>query len=287
MLKPLSDYEFIDVHYHADPDLYERRHNAIEVGKIYQAHNGAVVLKSHLGSTAVQATLAQAQGYPVLPSVVLNDIAGGIDHKVVVRALIEYKPMIQGRVLVHFPTITGRKLRSKLTRQISGSQYSSLSFKPLTVFDDNQRLKPEVITLIKMSANEPIVLSTGHASKEETYALIDECGKYHHARLMLNQPANPLTGLSASELLEISKLPYVFIEQTALTYLVGHQSRDDFKQVLKTIPNVLYSSDLGQTSQMDVADYLKQSQAYFNAFEINEERVKLVWKQTPLKLLQL
>src|SRR3990167_10970232 len=106
MNKTLSDYDFIDVHYHANPDLYERRHHVIEVGKQYQCHNGAVVLKSHLGSTAAQASVAQSLGYPVLPSVVLNTIAGGLDYKVVIRSLLEYRPLIPSRLIVHLPTLT-------------------------------------------------------------------------------------------------------------------------------------------------------------------------------------
>lgn len=62
MLKPLSDYQLIDVHYNADPDLYNRRHTAIEAGRLYLRHNAAVVLKSHLGSTSVQATFGTSRG---------------------------------------------------------------------------------------------------------------------------------------------------------------------------------------------------------------------------------
>lgn len=285
MLKSLNDFDFIDVHYHTNPDLFDRRHSALEIGRIYQKYQGAVVLKSHLGSTAVQATVAQAEGYPVLPSLVLNDIAGGFDYRVIIRALLEYKPLIEGRMLVHLPTITGRVHKSRLARKLSHEHYTAKSQKPLTVFNQQNQLKPEVIELLRVAANEPIVFSTGHASKEETYALIDEIGKYKHCKFMLNQPANPLTGLKASALLEISAEPNVFIEQTALTYLLGYQSEEDFKAVLTSIPQVIYSSDLGQTSQMDIPDFLKQSGEYFKLFQLTKERKELIWKKNPIKML--
>lgn len=287
MLKSLTEYNFIDVHYHASPDLYLRRHSAIEIGKLYQKHNAAVVLKSHLGSTAVQATLAQSLGYPVLPSVVLNDIAGGIDYKVIVRALLEYQPLLEARMIVHLPTITGRKHQSKLERKLNGSSYVDVSQKPLTVFNEFGKLKQDVKELIRMSSNDPIVLSTGHASKEETYALIEESLKHNHCKLMLNQPANPLTGLAAEALLEISKVPNVFIEQTALTYLLGYQTKEDFQKVLQAIPQVVYSSDLGQTSQMDIEEYIQESREYFKAFTLTNQREEEIWKLNPIKMLSL
>lgn len=287
MLKSLTDYNLIDVHYHAGPDLYMRRHTVIETGQLYQKHHAAVVLKSHLGSTAMQASIAQSLGYPILPSVVLNDIAGGIDYKVVIRALLEYTPLLDARMLVHFPTITGKKHQSRLVRHLNAPVYAEVSQSPLSVFNEYGQLKQEVKELIRMSSNDPIVLSTGHASKEETYALIEESGKYRHCRLMLNQPANPLTGLQADDLLEISKESHVFIEQTALTYLLGYQTKDDFQRVLSTIPQVIYSSDLGQTSQMDVDDYIRESQVYFKAFTITNHRKEEIWKLNPIKMLSL
>ncbi len=281
----LSDFHFIDVHYHSNPDLYQRRYDAMTVGQHYKKHQGAVVLKSHLGATSVQASLAQAQGLPVLASVVLNDIAGGLDYKVVVRALMEYQPIIQARLIVHLPTITGRKYHSKLKRQLRHEQFAGFSQKPLTVFDDHHRLKPEVKELIRLSANEPVVLSTGHASKEETYALLEESSRYAGCRLMLNQPANPLTGLKAPELAQIAGQPNVFIEQTALTYLLGHQTEQDFSQVLLTVPRVVYSSDLGQTSQMDIDDFFCSSKQYFERFAIPAQRVLDICKNHPVEML--
>ena len=37
---------FIDLHYHANPDAFVRRHGAIDAGKLYAAANGRVVLKT-------------------------------------------------------------------------------------------------------------------------------------------------------------------------------------------------------------------------------------------------
>jgi hypothetical protein len=284
-MKKLADYKFIDIHYHASPDLYNRRFHALQAGEIYQSLQGAVVLKSHLGSTSVQATLAQAEGLPVFPSVVLNAVAGGIDYRVIMRSLLEFQPQVASKLLVHFPTITNRKYQSKLVRHLSHSYLSTCSLQGETLFDDCQRLRKEVIDILKMANDYPIVLSTGHASKDETYRLIDACLKYKVKALLLNQPANPLTDLKAWELVEILANEFVWVEQTLLTYVLGHQEKEDFKKVLTSLSRVIYSSDLGQTSQMDIISWVEYSEKIFAEFGLSASRQEDIVRNNALQLL--
>lgn len=286
-MRELERYKFIDIHYHADPDLYNRRWDALEAGRMYQSLNGAVVLKSHLGATSVQATLAQKSGLPVFPSLVLNAIAGGIDYKVIMRALSEYHPIIASKMIVHFPTITGRIIQSKLSRQLTQSYLSEHSQRSETLFNDNGQLRNEVIDILKMARDYPIVLSTGHASRDETYSLIEACVHHKVHALLLNQPANPLTGLRAIELSELAKNECVWVEQTALTYLLGHQDKEDFSAVLTSVPRVIYSSDLGQTSQMDVADWLDFSEFFLNELHLSDQRKDELVRTNAITLLSV
>jgi hypothetical protein len=281
----VDDYQFIDIHYHAAPDLYMRRLSAIEAGFCYQAHKGAVVLKSHLGATSVQATLAQSQGLPVFPSLVLNHIAGGINYRVIMRALAEYQSSLTAKMIVHFPTITGRQYQSKLSRQLSHENLSQHTLVAETLFNDSKTLRKEVLDILKMAGDYPIVLSTGHASKEEIYSLIDACLKYGVSDLLLNQPANPLTGLDAKALRELAQQDFIWIEQTALTYLLGHQTKENFAEVLSSLPRVIYSSDLGQTSQIDVSAWLGESKKLFDEFKLTAERKEELWRANAWKLL--
>lgn len=286
-MNTLDNYKFIDIHYHANPDLYIRRCDAIEAGTIYQSANGAVVLKSHLGSTSIQASLAQNLGLPVLPSLVLNSIAGGINFRVIMRALNEYQPLIAAKMIVHFPTITGRDFQSKLTRQLTHPDLKKHSHLSETLFSSKHELRQEVIDILKTAQDYPIVLSTGHASRDEVYRLIDACARYKVQTLLLNQPAHPLTGLKASELKELSENEFVWVEQTALTYLLGHQDKDDFSKVLTSVPRVIYSSDLGQTNQMDVVNWLNYSETLFSDLEISSVRKDELMRKNAVELLRL
>ncbi|CAM4467613.1 MAG: hypothetical protein LEGION0403_FIIPPAGN_00225 [Legionella sp.] len=284
-MKPLADYQFIDIHYHASPDLYARRWNALQAGKIYQSLHGAVFLTSHLGATSIQATLAQQQGLPVFPSLILNQLAGGIDYRAIMQALNEYQPLTPSKLLVHFPTITGRNYPSKLSRQLSYPHLSPFSQRGETLFNSNQQLGQNVIDILKMSNDYPIVLTTGHASKEEVYSLVDACIRYKVPALILNQPAHPLVNLKAPALKELAQNEFVWIEQTALTYLLGHQDKEDFSEVLQTIPQVIYSSDLGQTTQMDIKNWVRFSADLFTEQKLSEQRKNELLREHVIKLL--
>lgn len=281
-----APYKFIDIHYHAAPDLYVRRLDALSAGRIYQLLQGAVILKSHLGSTSVQASLAQCEGLPVFPSLVLNDIAGGIDYRVVLKALSDYQPSIPSKLLVHFPTITGRSYHSKLKRQLTHPHLSKISLKSQTVSNEQGTLRKEVLDIFKLARDYPIVLSSGHASKEEVYRLLDTATKYQLTAFLLNQPANPLTGLMADELLALSKdYPFLWVEQTLLTYLLGHQSQEDLRRVLCSLPRVIYSSDLGQTNQMDIFSWFGYATRLLKTFNVSPAREQALWKMNALRLL--
>jgi len=286
MLTSFEQFDFIDIHYHAGPDLYLRRYDVFEAGKKYQQLKGAVVLKSHLGPTTVQATLAQRQGLPVFPSIVLNKIAGGIHYRPVMQALSEYHPVIPSRLIVHLPTMTGRKHKSTLVRDMHYPAMKDMLCQSETIFNVNNKIKSQLIDLLKFAKDYPIILSTGHASKEEVYALIEACDQWNVPALLLNQPANPLTGLTAKELLEISNFSFVWVEQTALTYLLGYQTKDDFMAVLQEVPRLIYSSDLGQTSQMDIPEWIAASKNWFSDFNISHLRKVELCLTNPLKLLK-
>lgn len=281
----LNETQFIDIHYHADPDLYERRLDYNKAGEEYKALQGAVVLTSHLGSTAVQSTQAQQKGLPVYASLVLNAFAGGIDFNVILRDLKDYQPVNPSKLLVHFPTLTGRKFQSKLTRKLSINHPHATQGE--TLFNAQQKLRPEVIDILKCAKDYPMVLSTGHASREEVYSLIDACIQFDVPQLFLSQPAHPLMDFKADELIDLTKNNCVWVEQTALTYILGHQSQEDFRAVIETVPRVIYSSDLGQIDQLNVFEWLRFSSSFFEQIGLSPLRRTELTKLNALRLLGL
>lgn len=281
----LQEAEFIDVHYHAGPDAFVRRHGVIETGRRYAALNGWGVLKNHLGCTAAQAWEARQEGFPVSGSVVLNEIAGGIDFRVVQRSLCHHGDS-DARLIVHLPTVTGRAHKSRLKRNSSHWILDEHPIKPLTVSHDG-RLNEQTLDILRMARDYPIVVSSGHADGNEVRLLIEAAVQLGVPRLMLNQPANPLTGLDADALLELAEAPMVYTEQTALTYLLGYQPWEDFSRVLREVPRAIYSSDLGQTSQPDIEQWQVDSLLWFERMGLEAEGVRRVIRGTAREMLRV
>ncbi|MDG9884284.1 DUF6282 family protein [Pseudomonas sp. GD04058] len=281
----LLDAEFIDVHYHAGPDAFVRRHGVIEASRRYAALNGWVVLKNHLGCTAAQAWEARQEGFPVSGSVVLNEIAGGIDFRVVQRSLCQHGDS-DARLIVHLPTVTGRAHQSRLKRNSAHWILDEHPIKPLTVSHEG-RLNAQTLDVLRMARDYPIVISSGHADAHEVRLLIEAAQQLEVPRLMLNQPANPLTGLDAEALLELARAPMVYTEQTALTYLLGYQGWDDFARVLREVPRALYSSDLGQTSQPDIEQWQVDSLLWFERMGLDRKRALQVGRGHAREMLKL
>jgi len=159
--------------------------------------------------------------------------------------------------------------------------------RPLTVTGQSLRLRPEVKDLLRAARDLPVVISTGHANGAEVRLLVDEAVRLDLPRLMLNQPASPLTGLDHQSLREIATIEKVWIEQTALTYILGYQGWEDFAKVLSELPQTIYSSDLGQPSQMDIGDWLRTSQEWFTAAGLTNERILKITRDEPLRMLSI
>ncbi|OIK27491.1 DUF6282 family protein [Streptomyces malaysiense] len=278
---------FVDVHYHVGPDAYVRRHTAVTAGEQYARLGGWVVLKNHLGSTAAQAWEARQQGLPVSGSIVLNDIAGGLDTRAVEQAVVQHGEDSGLRLIVHLPTVTGRTHKSRLARTPAHPLLARDGLRPLTVTDGEGGLRAEVREILRMARDLPIVISTGHADGREVALLVEEAVRLDVPRVMLNQPANPMTGLTCADLLDIASAEQVWAEQTALTYLLGYQDWDDFSAVLAKVPRAVYSSDLGQTSQMDIGEWTTHSRDWFEKAGLDEGRVTEVVRDAPLRMLSL
>lgn len=280
----INTYDFIDVHYHVSPDLYNRRYNVIQAGEIYRQCKGAVVLKSHLGSTVQSAVIAQDLGLPVFPSVVLNNIAGGASIKVIKHALAEYNSHIKLRLLVHLPTLTNNKTHKPKVERKFYNNYSS-TVKTPEIISYKNKLKPNIIDVLKFAKDNPIIISTGHSSYNEVMLLLEACDAIGLNKIMLNQPDNPMVGFTYQQLKEIVSSK-VWIEQTALTYKLGYQNWNNFSSVLKDLSNVIYSSDYGQLSQPSISEWRIESNEWFMKINLCKKQIKDIQLNNVINLLK-
>lgn len=278
--------DFLDVHYHANPDLYTRCFNALQAGEAYQTLRGGVLLKSHLGCTAAVAATAQGMGLPVFGSVVLNHLGGGIDLRPVQQSLCYYNSAPHcGRLLVDLPTIVTTSHRSKLKRAYANAAVERYALEPCDLGESGQVLPASVEDLVEFCRDENVVLTSGHATRAQVEALVELCLRKGGVRLLLNQPANPMTGMNAQALKGLGAHDWLYVEQTALTLLLAYQTFEDFAEVLGEVNNVVYSSDLGQVGQLTPVEWRQQSERWFQSMQLPPGRVREVTLTNPLRML--
>jgi hypothetical protein len=280
----ISTYKFIDIHYHANPDAYVRRYNALSAGKIYKQNQGGVILKSHLGSTVQSAMLAQQEGFPVFPSLTLNKIAGGVSTIPIKQALSEYTTQIPVSLIVHLPTITNDKKHKPRVKRNFINRYSEGAAQTPEIISNKNTLLKNVLEVFEFAKDHPIVLSTGHSSYDELMMIIELANTIGLNKILLNQPANPMTGMNYHDLNKIAS-DNIWIEQTALTYQLGYQNWEDFSLVLNGLKNVIYSSDFGQASQPDIENWISDSHQWFSEMKLSTHRIQDIRKNNIIRLL--
>jgi hypothetical protein len=244
----------IDVHYHAGPDITRRRHSVVQAGRHYRAASGWVVVKSHLDSTAAAAWEARQEGFPVSGSVVLNALAGGVDHRVVQRAVFAHGGDSPARLVVYLPTLTPHPHASALPAEPFHPRFHREHWSQARVTDDSGHLRPEVRDVLRCARDLDVVVATGHCQRDEVLAIVDAAADIGLDRLLLTHATHPLSGFSETDIGLLSTAGHVWVEVTALTVLMGHRSLDHLARLVASHPRVVLSSDLGQLTQPDVPE---------------------------------
>jgi hypothetical protein len=275
---------FVDIHYHAGVDLYQRRHTTRVAGQRYAEQQGWVVAKSHLGSTAAQAWEARQDGLPVSGSLTLNMISGGLDVRSIEQSTYQHGQDSPMRLVVYLPTLVDSHA-STLQRTPFHSRMDVARLGRLRVSDESGRLRPSVHEVLRAARDLPVVIATGHANRAETLLLVDAALALGLDRLLLTHPTHPMCGLSLEDLASLADLPEVYVEVTALDRLLGHQDPLTFANVARSHPRIIYSSDLGQPNQPNVADWLNISQCWFTEAGLTDVEVAKMTMSMPMSLL--
>lgn len=275
----------VDVHYHAGPDVYRRRLTTGGAGRAYAEVDAWVVVKSHLGSTAAQAWEARQEGLPVSGSVVLNRLAGGIRPQVVEQAVYAHGPDGPARLVVYLPTLTAAAHVSALRRPPFHPAFDVERWRSPGLLNHAGRLREDVREVLRAARDLPVVIATGHCIREETLRVVDEAARIGLPRLLLTHATHPMSGLRLDDLRQLARVPAVHVELTALTLLLGHRNAQHLGELVRTHPRVVFSSDLGQTDQPDVATWLELSTSWFAEAGLVPAQISAITADNPAHLL--
>ncbi|MFD5874690.1 DUF6282 family protein [Streptomyces sp. NPDC060322] len=275
----------VDVHYHAGPDLYRRRLTSSGAGRAYAEVGGWVVLKSHLTSSAARAWEAREEGLPVSGTLVLNELAGGLRPRAIEQAVYAHGPDSPARLVVHLPTVVGPGHASALRRTPFHPRLDIDRWRAAPTVDANGQLHRDVTEVLRAARDLPVVVATGHCPRDAALRIVDEAVRLGVSRLLLTHATHPMSGFTPNDLTNLSDVPSLYVELTALTLLLGHRDTGHLGEVVRAHPRVVFSSDLGQPDQPDVKAWLELNEQWFRAAGLTNRETRAITWTNPTNLL--
>jgi hypothetical protein len=229
----------VDIHVHADPSFFNRKHDAIELAtEMKQAGFDGLMLKSHFYNTHPVAELVtrSVSGIDIYSSVVLNSFVGGFNP-----TAVEYA--IETDVdIIWLPTFSAANH--------SSDRYYPFSNQSLRATDKNGKLLSSVIDVLDCLENSDrsVTLGNGHLSKSETFAVFNELeSRGLNNDYLITHADFDFMGLSMEDQIALANRGAV-IEKCYLPVVKGDVTIDDVVQGIRAIgpEQCVLSTDHGQ-----------------------------------------
>ena len=182
-----------DIHVHTNPDVFPRMVDDVEAARGAKEYGfRAIITKSHQLETASRAHFARriVGGIDIFGSTTLDYTHGGL-NPFSVDAVIKV-----GGKKVFMPT-TDAAYHKELFGAIGGvGSYEAgggigalyAEQPPLRIIDGKGKLLPAVRDILKLAAEAGIIVSAGHTSMEEIWALLAECKDMGIRKVVVDHP---------------------------------------------------------------------------------------------------
>ena len=285
-MEKVSMQGVIDMHVHTNPDLRNRRYDDFELcDAAVRVGARAIVIKSHLGSTAERAWLTNRynkqihgdNGFTMFGAIVLNRCVGGINPTAVENALK------LGAKVVWLPTMSARNHLEKLGKPTDDCVDVTVNGQPV----------PEMKRIFELVNEYDAVLGTGHISTEECFIIAKAAREAGVKKLVITHPEWWIVNMSMDDQIRIVREYDVILERCYAQNKgvgAGHGYISNLPGNLEAIrkvgyKNILISTDGGQVENpnWEIADqeYLQ----YMADNGVSMEQIRYMSHELPAKLL--
>ncbi len=288
----------IDLHCHAGPCVYGKDFDEIELAQMmrYAGYRGVLFKQHLLGANRSSFVRRAVPGIEIFGGVTLNQYVGGI-NPLAVASCIAF-----GGKEVKFPNIHaanhievfGSPTYSAIASS-GGAEFEkrvASLVKGITILDDNDKLLPEVYTILELVRDADIGVETGHLSQKETRALIKAAKELGIEKVWVTH-ANwkQLFDYSPNDLREIAD-GGAYIE---IVSVFAHKLSQDSKEIEYTIKIIrevgaercTMGSDLGTEGRINPIDGLRVFIRSLIALGISRDDIDKMTKVNPARLLGL
>jgi len=278
----------IDFHNHNAPDVFGRAVDDDESAQLYMARTmEAIVLKNHVALTADRAWLVRKHnpGIKAFGGVVLNGAAGGINPEAV-----QWMWRMQGGYgrVVWLPTFDADNHVKHFKDAPEG----------IKVVGPDGKALPALREVLKVCAQQKLVLCTGHASPTEVLAIAEAARDAGCDRIVVTHAEFEVVNMSVEQMKKAASMG-AKLEIDAMGPLMGpnahlpwmrHWRQVTYKESaahIKTIgaENFVLGTDLGQTGNPSQPDGYAMLVAGLMAEGITKDQIKTMGRDVPGKLL--
>jgi Family of unknown function (DUF6282) len=250
----------MDTHVHAAPDVFGRSLDDEEAASLYKERGlEALVLKNHVVPTADRAWLVRKRisGLQVFGGIVLNSAVGGINPDAV-----NWMWRMQGGYgrVVWFPTFDADNHVKHFKDAPEG----------IKVLGADGKVLPQVREVLKIAAEQKLVVQTGHMSPTEALAVIEAGRDMGVGRMVVTHAQFEVVNMSLEQMKKAASMG-AKLELCAMGPLMGPGAHMEWMQHWREVKvqetaaaikevgtqNFILATDLGQTGNPSPADGLQ------------------------------
>ena len=278
----------MDTHVHSAPDVFGRGYDDEEMAALYRDRGvEAVVIKNHVVSTADRAWFVRKHvaGIKAFGGIVLNSAAGGINPDAV-----QWMWRMQGGYgrVVWFPTFDADNHVKHFKDAPEG----------IKIVGADGKVLPAVRDVLKVAAQQKLVIQTGHISPTEALAVIEAGRDMGVDRMVVTHAQFEVVNMSLEQMKQAASMG-AKLELCSLGQWMGPEAHYEWMthwrqvkiaetaQAIKTVGagNFTLGTDLGQTGNPSPADGLQVFAGELIKAGVTKDEIKLMGSEVTGRLL--
>jgi hypothetical protein len=278
----------IDVHIHTGPDVFDRLVDDFEAAKqAKEAGMKAILIKNHMTCTADRAQIvSKYTGFPVFGAVALNFPVGGLNPQAVDTAIR------MGAKEVWMPTLHAEEYLADGSHVPMFNKVLKTRLKGMNILAEDGSLKPEVLEILSLIAENDVILATGHISIKEAMVLVPKAREMGVKKIFITHPLSPMLNYSISDLKEILEKGATMIEHNFndTTHQMKHPISPGViaEAILKVgADTVIMSTDGGQVINPAPVEMLKLFISQMLDLGVSERDIVTMVRDNPARMLEI
>ena len=264
----------IDLHFHAGPDVRERKLTYLEAAlQARDAGMRAILIKSHSTITADIASLIQplVKDILVFGGIALNYPLGGLNPSAVETALK------LGAKQIWMPTLSAAN-----PHRYEGKKGG------ITILSREGFLKKEVIEILEILSRHDVILSTGHLSQDEIIVLVREAIKWKIKKILVTHPDHFFIQMTGEVQKKLARKG-VFFDRCFPTHDTSPLTMEAMAKRIREVgvTTTVLTSDFGQPENLFPVEGLKIYIQKLIQQGFSDTEIGQMVKINPAKLLNL